>query len=255
MGTKHSMEFRQEAVRVALTSGLTRKQVQRLLNLSLPLGTENNDLEEFGWCSIDTGVTDSEKLHEFMTNLGNHLGEVMPSREGGQQVDILTPIVQEEARPSSLSKKFGQGAFPLHCDTAYWTTPCRYIILGCLNAGQHPAATLLLDTQILHFECDENPAIQNAVFLIRNGRKSFYGSIQSPFRRFSRVDAGCMEPQCDDGKRAMELFSLERNSQHITRLDWQVGAVAVIDNWRMLHGREECVAGEEMRRLLRVTVQ
>jgi len=27
MGTKHSMEFRQEAVRVALTSGLTRKQV------------------------------------------------------------------------------------------------------------------------------------------------------------------------------------------------------------------------------------
>lgn len=27
MGTKHSTEFRQEAVRVALTSGLTRKQV------------------------------------------------------------------------------------------------------------------------------------------------------------------------------------------------------------------------------------
>ncbi len=27
MGTKHTVEFRQEAVRVALTSGLTRKQV------------------------------------------------------------------------------------------------------------------------------------------------------------------------------------------------------------------------------------
>lgn len=27
MGTKHTPEFRQEAVRVALTSGLTRKQV------------------------------------------------------------------------------------------------------------------------------------------------------------------------------------------------------------------------------------
>ncbi len=27
MGTKHSPEFRQEAVRVALTSGLTRKQI------------------------------------------------------------------------------------------------------------------------------------------------------------------------------------------------------------------------------------
>jgi transposase len=27
MGTKHTIEFRQEAVRVALTSGLTRKQV------------------------------------------------------------------------------------------------------------------------------------------------------------------------------------------------------------------------------------
>ena len=27
MGTKHSTEFRQEAVRVALTSGLTRKQI------------------------------------------------------------------------------------------------------------------------------------------------------------------------------------------------------------------------------------
>ena len=27
MGTKHTVEFRQEAVRIALTSGLTRKQV------------------------------------------------------------------------------------------------------------------------------------------------------------------------------------------------------------------------------------
>jgi hypothetical protein len=223
--------------------------------LSLPLEIKNNDLDQFGWCSIDTDITESGKLCELITNLASKLGEIRHSREGGELVDILRPIVHEEARPSSLSKKFGHGAFPLHCDTAYWTMPCRYIILGCLNTGHHSSATLLLDTQILKFEPDENAAIQNSVFLIRNGRKSFYGSIQSPGCPFIRVDLGCMEPQCEDGNRALELFSRNRNNQHITHFVWRVGLVVIVDNWRMLHGREECAADDETRKLLRVTVQ
>ena len=222
-------------------------------NLSSVIG--NRDLIGLGWCGFHTGESDCDKLSKFMTKLGNQLGQIRPTRKGAANVDVLTPVVQGKAKPSSLSKKYGHGAFPLHCDTAYWPTPCQYIVLGCLNAGDSPTATQLLDTQALHFDQVENTLIQNSIFLVRNGRNSFYSSIQSPSRRFTRFDLGCMEPQCEAGKRAIELLSFKRNLQLIISFDWQVGAVVVIDNWRMLHGREEHVPGGELRKLLRVTVQ
>ncbi len=45
MGTKHSSEFRREAVRVALTSGFTRKQVATGFGIGLPQPTSPSLLQ------------------------------------------------------------------------------------------------------------------------------------------------------------------------------------------------------------------
>jgi len=182
------------------------------------------------------------------------LGNIVPAR-GNVFVESLSPRSSENARAASLSRKFGFGSFPLHCDTAHWLTPCRYIVFGCTETGKVEAPTLLLDTAAMELSDTQKVLTRSASFIVRNGRKSFYASLFESGRSFVRLDPGCMEPISQASVEAMNLFSYENQKSRTISFRWKAGDVLILDNWRMLHGRGNESTADPNRRLLRAYVQ
>ena len=205
-----------------------------------------------GWVKASAGSDDPGVIEGYMKAVALELGRPVMQRSGMSAE--LVPRGKGAANLNSLSGRYGLGTFPLHCDNSHWSVPCRYVILGCVGAGSRPAATLLLDSCEVKLSATEEALVLSAVFLIGNGRNSFYSSIRSSGRRFLRLDPGCMRAVDGDGERAMRLYSYEMQEECVARISWNVGDVLAIDNWRILHGRGECksVCGE--RKLLRVVV-
>jgi alpha-ketoglutarate-dependent taurine dioxygenase len=152
-------------------------------------------------------------------------------------VEPIVPETVETARPSSLSRKFGLRPLPLHTDTAHWTVPCRYLGLACLDTGPTATPTFLLDSWAAQLSESESLLCRSAVFAIRNGRRSFYGSIMETDRPFIRLDPGCMMALSSEGDVALEAFNIQRHTSVLHRQDWKAGDILVVDNWRVLHAR------------------
>lgn len=209
-------------------------------------------LETNGWAVMDCPENDS--LGDFLSGLSKKLGVPVSGRKGNA-LERLRPVSHENAHPQSLSNKYGLGAFPLHSDTAHWPVPCRYIMLGCEEPGQVSSPTILLDTNSLDLSEAETSCIKTASFFVKNGRKSFYSSIQSKDRPFFRFDPGCMYPVSVDGEKAVNAMLSERHAGMMTEISWQKNRIAVIDNWRMLHGRDNKCPADPRRSLLRIMVK
>lgn len=219
-----------------------------------------NDLLDFqelatqGW-TVAGSSTVRTGLEEAIERLVRMLGTAVASR-GRRLVQVLRPTTKQSAHPRSLSMLFGEGVFPLHVDTAHWTVPCRYIVMACVAADAHAARTRLLPITRLKFTNDEQSMLRTTVFRVRSGSRSFFGTVASHERPFIRFDPGCMEPMCSNGSRVMTLLSAERWTDAVETLAWEPGAIVVIDNWRVLHGRDSALGNEsESRALLRVLVQ
>lgn len=169
-------------------------------------------------------------------------------------VEILKPRRPGEAPSASLSGKYGFEQFPFHVDGAHWSTPARFLVLACLRTDEHRTPTLLVDRMAIALTSDEEALLRSAVYLVRNGRNSFYASIVSIGQPFVRLDPGCMEPLSPEGEAALRLFSGERLSPHVQRITWNAGDVTIVDNWRMLHARAPVQSTNSDRVLLRCLV-
>ena len=195
------------------------------------------ELAAEGWYSFSVGAKAAgNALDAAVTELAEGLGEIIPGRHR-QRVEHIIPQHSRMAHAGSLSQQHGLAPLPLHTDTAHWTVPCRYLVMACAEPGPEPTPTILLDSKVVSLSDRETAACHSAVFLVRNGRRSFYGSVRAPGRPFIRFDRGCMEPTSPDGAEIADAFSDARNVGKTYRHDWQRGDILVVDNWRMLHGR------------------
>ncbi len=207
-----------------------------------------------GWFAYQSGLSETEALAAEIALLASRLGDVVPGRER-QRVERIVPQETSSAYAGSLSSRFGMEALPLHTDTAHWPIPCRYLVLACAEPGPDPTPTILLDSCALQMTASEAADCMSAVFLIRNGRRSFYGSIMERDRPFVRFDLGCMQGVTANSAAAEAPFSLSRNGERIFRQEWRRGEVLVIDNWRVLHGRGVAGPTAHGRVLLRAMVR
>jgi Taurine catabolism dioxygenase TauD, TfdA family len=211
-------------------------------------------LQTDGWASLKLGLDGIPCLKERVTEIARSLGSVVVG-PGGTLVETISPRSETTARAASLSHRFGCGALPLHCDTAHWIIPCRYIVLACMAVGSVRTPTLLVNAHDPNFSGEERLLARSKCFLVRNGRKSFYASIVDSKRSFVRIDPGCMEPVTEASATAMRLYDFERQRSRIISFDWKAGDVLIIDNWRMLHGRGNETAADSERQLVRAYVQ
>lgn len=218
------------------------------------LSDRNRNLAMNGWSTITATTKTAEGLAAELTAIALTLGDIIPGR-GRQLVEPILPETVETARAGSLSKKFGLQPLPFHTDTAHWNVPCHYLLLACLDPGPVPTPTFLLDTRVVQLSERESLACRSAVFLIRNGRFSFYGSITDRDRPFIRVDPGCMTALSSEGAAALEVFSRERQAKNQIRHHWDRGDILILDNWRTLHARGLDEATAPGRVLFRIMVR
>lgn len=210
------------------------------------------DLNEKGWVQIQPVGADN--LIETLIKYSKELGTPVIARKSAGMVQKLVPINKEKAYPNSLSSKHATEAFPLHNDTAHWITPCRYLILGCMDEGESLRPTTLLDFSSLVITKEERGELQSAPFIIKNGRNSFYANIIEKHSKFIRYDPGCMVPANSRSSKIADLFSSKRVQASTKEVQWKKGMILIIDNWRMLHGRGESMVHGRDRELYRVLV-
>jgi hypothetical protein len=156
----------------------------------------------------------------------------------------LSPVDENQARPNTLSSRYGFGEFPLHTDRCLDDPPPRYILL--LSPSPRPTPTILWDTRRIPQETRSQ-----AVFAIGDqGRKRYVRFEEtmggSPVVRYN--PAIC-EP------RTTAALAVVKEVAAMTcclDIDWTEHVGVVIDNWRMLHGRRE-LAGGNPRYLRRIT--
>lgn len=220
----------------------------------MSLDTTRDELESAGWAVVATGAANHESISAQLLKVARSLGEVLPGRRGIYVEDVV-PETSESARVGSLSRLHGLSPLPLHNDTAHWVIPCRYLALACVRPGPTPTPTFLQDIRKAALSDSERLACRSEVFAIRNGRASFYGTIEAHSRQFVRVDPGCMTPLTEQGALALAAFNIGRHSNVLERHDWRAGEILVLDNWRFLHARGYDEVTQRGRLLLRAMVR
>ena len=216
-------------------------------------GADQSELLRDGWALVRAHADNENELSSLVVAVAQSLGRCLQNKRGSLVAEIA-PRKATQGNPASLSGKYGYGVFPLHSDTAHWTVPCRFVVIGCRRPGASPVPTLLLDTADLGLSAGEQALASSALFFVRNGRRSFYSSILSPRRYFARCDPGCMEPVDDKGIAALNLYSIERHRVRVISVLLRTGEILILDNWRILHGRA-AVGLDTDRLLLRCIVQ
>lgn len=208
-------------------------------------------LKECGWATINCENGNDEHITASVKSVAWQLGKPVADR-GYDLFQLLKPTKPNEAHHSSLSAKFGTGELPLHMDTAHWTTPCRYVVLACLEPGPTPTPTFLYDCVTSPFDNNEARIMREGLFHVKNGSKSFYSSVASSMRSYFRFDPGCMFPMNDAAKDAAHVFT--QKLENSIKFQWKRGALLVLDNWRVLHGRGDSHSDKGGRLLLRSLV-
>lgn len=212
-------------------------------------------LENDGVTSLSIPPTTDAEFCARLLAIANQLGTPTVSRAGASVCEILTPIESAYARPCSLSKIYSTGEFPLHTDTAHWTTPCRFILLACASDGGGKRSTLLLDTRKVALKEEQLSLLRTTPFRVKNGRNSFFSTILSNLRPFVRIDKGCMIAVKNADHTVLDIYSTNHWPSVAETISWEAGDIVILDNWRVLHGRGPAGRLESNRRLIRILIQ
>jgi hypothetical protein len=175
--------------------------------------------------------------------------EVAP-RRGDATVSVLRPVTASVAHPSSLSAVYGFGQQPLHTDGAHLQVPPDVLVFIAERPTATPTRLWQPDLPRQRSLLTMSPgALRHGMFLVRNGRDSFYAPALSGSSY--RYDPGCMTP-CDARAREVQGY-FEQQSSRAWAHEWSAaGQVLVVDNQRALHARSAVAEGDLDRELTRI---
>jgi hypothetical protein len=203
------------------------------------------------WAHFSSGRRCKTELAQVIEETGSLLGLPVAPR-GGALIQSLAPTDRTDSRPASMSSIYGMAQQPWHVDLAHWPVPARFIVLGCESTGDRCIPTEITDCSELFVNPSDNRAAHCQPYLIRNGRESFYSTMLDKQRPFVRLDPGCMVPRSESAKSLQARIQSLRPEATVA-IEWAVGDVLVLDNWRVAHRRLDATNAME-RRLFRVSV-
>jgi len=193
-------------------------------------------------------VTDTDDL----LRIAQNFGRPVPTRPGGPLVDVLFPRAMTTLS-RSLSDRFGRDSFPYHTDMAYSRRVPRFLLM--MSARASACATTVCDPTPLLSDRRLVHELLSAVYLIRRRRGSFLASV------LDRDDAGgyvwrydpqCMSPTSKQGDALLHELRAKLDVLPASRFQWNAGEALVLNNHRVLHGREP--VQEERRLIYRIAV-
>ncbi len=196
-----------------------------------------NNVRIHGWgvASVNSDLADPGSFELAVRSIGVPYS----ARTVKEGIEVLSPTTVSMAMPASLSSAYGIGEFPLHTDAAHWPIPPRLMLMLCVCDEQNRSTQLLpWDIVVSRLSASGRSAIMRASYLVRNGRRSHYCAMNLGSAALIRLDSNCMTPATSDAvSLAAELEdTIPRLPRHSVR--WSAGMVLVVDNWRVLHGRD-----------------
>lgn len=169
-------------------------------------------------------------------------------------VKALRPVDRVHARRNSLSARFGLGLQPLHTDGAYMPSPPRLILFECLSPGEQTCGTRILQPDLQQLAQRDQSVLRHSGWVAAaSARKRMYCSVLETLPLSAirlRFDPCCMTNSyvanaLTEAVRELSSISSE-TSIHLDGGDW-----LLVDNWRVLHGRDDGAHLSPGRRLKR----
>lgn len=190
-----------------------------------------------------------------LMQLAQLLGEPVPARIDGPLLDKLVVRQPSEAHRNSLSSRYGTGAFPLHTDGAHHAVVPKYVILRMTSERESSRGTVLMDFRN-SLDPHQAGVLSHEPWIVRTGRRAFLSSILDG--KSLRFDFDIMVPALPGSARAPGIVRAVAASARSTVLKWTQHLTVIIDNHRVVHGREsvtpELLETEE-RQLERILVR
>lgn len=154
---------------------------------------------------------------------------------GGISFQEIRARPVHESHPNSLSGIYGMNAFPFHSDFAFRCKPPRNLVLYNPMGVEFKSRTLLampdLSLPML------KRRMEMEVFLVKNGRASFYSPLLAGCGLF-RFDLNCIVPPGDSGSALLADLNAMFESQNPISVSWIPGLALWVDNWKCVHSRE-----------------
>jgi hypothetical protein len=202
-------------------------------------------LSRQGWVAI-RGV----RSPEFVA-LARSLGA--PRHRDGGVVERLRIRDRGDAPPRSLSGVHGRGAFPLHTDYAHRAIPPRYVLLRNASKGT-VRPTIVATLEAMQRDQHATELLQRRMWIVRGGRGAFYAPVLFGAGRFVRWDAECMSPSALAAD-ALAVWVECLSRATAIRIEWTEDTAIILDNWRVMHGRDGvAIQSDENRILERIAV-
>lgn len=173
--------------------------------------------------------------------LASQFGRPVPARNDGPVIDRLRVQHAEDAHLNSLSARHGTGSFPLHSDGAHHVVVPKYVVLRLASQTPSERGTILADFRRA-LAPEEERCLKEELWIVRTGRRAFLAPVIDG--HFLRYDPGVMTHATPTAARTP---SIVRNACDRARTDvvrWAFHLTVVLDNHRVLHGREASSAGE-----------
>ena len=214
------------------------------------------NLEASGWARINTTSGASrDELGKTMLEAAGALGRPVPSLPGRPLVEWLSTVPERTRRPNLTALPRKAARFPLHSDTAHWPVPARYLFLSCFEPGEAGRATLVWRFDKTVFTGSQLDTLRGEPVLFVTGRNSFYSTVLSPSRPFVRIDLGCMRAVTSAGHNVLGMLKEVLESVTPARICWRKGGLLLLDNWRVLHGRDSTEVPDAARTLGRTLIR
>lgn len=149
----------------------------------------------------------------------------------------LTVKTTAEARDRSLSKKYGENAFPFHTDFAFRAQPPRYLLL--VNDSEQASSRATLVSRVSDLRSDWQRLLKRSQWKLtpRSGHSVIVsGFVARTIPGFWRFDADALEP-FDDTARVCLKELPSKFAQNAESFEWSAHSALLIDNWACVHAR------------------
>src|SRR5690554_4574127 len=151
-------------------------------------------------------------------------------------IQTLTPRLKENERDNTYSGNFGVDEFPFHTDLAHWYIPPRYLFLRSVVPAPD-IETKLIDSNDVCDEIEPN-IMSRAHFKPRKKLDRTANLLKIKQGEIFRWDSVFIEPanSSADELKLLIQSALSKAKYISLNLD-NKGDCLLVDNWRMLHGR------------------
>lgn len=170
-------------------------------------------------------------------------------------VQSLRPRDTRTAGDNQYSGVYGLRAFPLHTDLAHWTIPPRFFMLRCIVPAEEVCTLILPWATVMPMLGSID--MRKSVFTARKKRSGCSGLVRAMSRHagedIRRWDSMFLKPLNQPARELDQLLRDARWTQSARRIPLRrTGDTILIDNWRVLHGRDPVPPDCTGRRLERV---